>query len=217
MPENIERIQKIREILNTRYPDVKTQLCHDNAFQLLVATILSAQCTDRQVNAVSKNLFAQLATPQDFAGASLETIEGLIRSTGFYRNKAKSLKNCAKSLAERYGGNVPDNLEDLLRLPGVGRKTANVVLGQAFGVPAMVVDTHVSRIARRLGLTEQKDAEKIEQDLMELIPRDEWNAFSLRLIFFGREVCKARRPDCPNCFLQHLCPYPEKTGNSGRA
>ncbi|HMA68086.1 MAG TPA: endonuclease III [Desulfosalsimonadaceae bacterium] len=217
MPENNQRIQKIREILNARYPNVKTQLRHANAFQLLVATILSAQCTDRQVNAVTEELFAKLSTPQDFAGAGLETIEGLIRSTGFYHNKAKSLKNCARALTERHGGEVPGTLEELVKLPGVGRKTANVVLGAAFGVPAVVVDTHVSRISQRLGLTEQRDAAKIEQDLMTLIPREEWNAFSLRLIFFGRGVCTARRPDCPDCLLKHLCPYPEKTPNSPRS
>jgi len=205
------RFEKIRQILNSRYPDVKTQLEHENAFQLLVATILSAQCTDRQVNAVTGKLFERLGTPQDFDNASIETIEALIRSTGFYHNKAKSIKNCVRALIERHKGTVPDTLEDLVKLPGVGRKTANVVLGAAFGVPGIVVDTHVSRIAQRLAMTEKKDAVKIETDLMEIIPRAQWNDFSLRLIYFGREICTARKPDCPNCWLSHLCPYPDKT------
>ena len=205
------RIKKIRQILKAKYPDVKTQLRHKNAFQLLMATILSAQCTDRQVNAVTPKLFAQLQTPADFAAAPIKKIETLIRSTGFYHNKAKNLKNCAGSLIELYGGVVPDSLEELVKLPGVGRKTANVVLGAAFGIPGMVVDTHVSRISQRLGLTTYKDPVKIEFDLMKVIPEDEWNDFSLWLIYFGRSVCNARKPDCPNCFLKHLCPFPDKT------
>ncbi len=214
MPKNNQRIQEIRQILNTRYPDVKTQLMHENAFQLLMATILSAQCTDRQVNQVTGNLFKALKTPKDFADAPIETIEEFIRPTGFYHNKAKSIKNCARALIEQHNGRVPDNLEELVKLPGVGRKTANVVLGAAFNIPGIVVDTHVSRISQRLGLTANKDAIKIEHDLMKLIPKSEWNDFSLRLIYFGREVCMARKPDCPNCFLDHLCLYPAKTQKS---
>lgn len=214
MPTEQARIKRIRQKLNTRYPDVKTQLNYENPFQLLSATILSAQCTDRQVNMVTPRLFAALPTPEDLAETPLSRIEDLIRPTGFYRNKAKSLKNCAKALVEKHGGRVPNTLEELVELPGVGRKTANVVLGAAFGVPGIVVDTHVARISQRLSLTTNKDAAKIEKDLMEVIPRSEWSDFSLRLIYFGRQTCTARKPDCPNCFLVCLCPYPEKTKSS---
>jgi endonuclease-3 len=209
--KNSTRIKKIRQILKARYPDVKTQLSHNNAFQLLMATILSAQCTDRQVNAVTPKLFAQLQTPEDFAKAPIKQIETLIHSTGFYHNKAKNLKNCAKTLIELYNGVVPNTLEELVKLPGVGRKTANVVLGAVFKIPGMVVDTHVSRISQRLGLTASKNPVKIEFDLMNVIPENEWNDFSLWLIYFGRAVCNARKPDCPECFLTHLCEYPDKT------
>jgi endonuclease-3 len=209
--KNTNRIQKIRQILKTKYPDVKTQLYHKNAFQLLMATILSAQCTDRQVNSVTPKLFAQLKTPKEFANAPLKEIETLIHSTGFYHNKANNLKNCAKMLIELYDGKVPDTLDALVKLPGVGRKTANVVLGAAFSIPGMVVDTHVSRISQRLSLTTNKNPVKIESDLMNVIPENEWNDFSLWLIYFGRAVCNARKPDCPNCFLNHLCEYPDKT------
>ncbi|MFO7862298.1 MAG: endonuclease III [Desulfosalsimonas sp.] len=199
------RIREIRQILRAQYPDVKTQLKHNNAFELLVATILSAQCTDRQVNAVVGPLFEKFKTPNDFAEADLKEIQALIRPTGFYKNKAKHIQNCARDLAERFNGRVPGNLEDLVSLPGVGRKTANVVLGAAFGIPGMVVDTHVARISRRLDMTRNKDPEKIEADLMAVIPKKEWNAFSLNLIFFGRQICKARKPECENCFLANLC------------
>jgi len=199
-PKNNTRIKKIRQILKTTYPDVKTQLSHKNAFQLLMATILSAQCTDRQVNAVTPKLFDQLKCPEDFAKAPIKKIETLIHSTGFYHNKAKNLKNCAKTLIELYNGEVPTTLDELVKLPGVGRKTANVVLGAVFGVPGMVVDTHVARISQRLGLTTNKNPVKIEFDLMNVIPKNEWNDFSLWLIYFGRAVCNARKPDCPACF-----------------
>ncbi|MGM0787864.1 MAG: endonuclease III [Thermodesulfobacteriota bacterium] len=205
MKKQQQRIREIRKILKARYPHVKTQLRHRSAFQLLIATILSAQCTDRQVNAVTEKLFQHLKTPRDFAEADLETIENMIRSTGFYKNKAKNIKNCAAQILERFDGQVPGSMEELVTLSGVGRKTANVVLGAAFGIPGMVVDTHVARISRRLDLTENRDPEKIEKDLMKIIPQDEWNDFSLRLVFFGRQVCMARKPDCPNCFLAHLC------------
>ncbi len=209
--KNNTRIKKIRQILKTKYPDVKTQLHHNNAFQLLMATILSAQCTDRQVNAATPTLFAQLQTPEDFAKAPIQKIETLIHSTGFFHNKAKNLKNCASTLIELYDGEVPNTLEELIKLPGVGRKTANVVLGAVFQIPGMVVDTHVSRISQRLGLTINKNPVKIEFDLMNVIPKNEWNDFSLWLIYFGRAVCNARKPDCPACFLNHLCEYPDKT------
>jgi len=206
-----EKAGKIRQILSTAYPDVKTQLDYGNPFQLLVATILSAQCTDKQVNQATPALFLQLSGPRDFAEADIVTIERLIRSTGFYHNKARNIRLCSQMLLNRFHGQVPDTLEELIQLPGVGRKTANVVLGAAFGKPAIVVDTHVARISGRLGLTRNQSPEKIEADLMALIPQKSWNTFCLRLIYFGREICKARKPGCPYCWLLHLCPYPEKT------
>lgn len=200
------RTPEILKILKARYPDVKTQLKHKTPFQLLVATILSAQCTDRQVNTATEKLFRLFKTPEDFARADTAALENLVRSTGFYRNKAANIRNCARQIVERFDGKVPDNLEDLVTLAGVGRKTANVVLGAAFGIPGMVVDTHVARISQRLGLTKNKEPEKIEKDLMKILPKEEWNDFSLRLIFFGRQICSAKNPDCKNCFLNHLCP-----------
>ena len=199
------RAKKIRKILKSAYPKVKTQLHYRNPFELLVSTILSAQCTDKQVNGVKKGLFNKLATPYDFAGARNETIEKLIRSTGCYRNKAKNIKNCSAILIEKYKGMVPETLDELVKLPGVGRKTANVVLGAGFGIPGIAVDTHVARIAKRLGLTENNDPVKIEFDLMKIVPKKEWSDFSLRLICFGRAICKARNPICPSCSLYELC------------
>jgi endonuclease-3 len=210
-PQKItERAAAILKILNSLYPQVKPQLFYRNPFELLVATILSAQCTDNQVNRVTPGLFKRMRRPQDFAKTPVTEIEGLVRSTGFYRNKARNLQGCCEALIERHGGQVPRTLEELVALPGVGRKTANVVLGAAFDTPGVVVDTHVGRISGRLGLTKHKDPKKIELDLMRLIPRPEWSDFSLRLIFFGRETCSARKPKCPICPLDHLCPYPHK-------
>lgn len=220
MKQDVKRIPEIQERLKARYPNVKTQLKHKNPFQLLVATILSAQCTDRQVNRATGRLFEHLKTPADFAGADLEDLENRIRSTGFYRNKARHIKACARQIMDRFGGRVPATRDELVTLPGVGRKTANVVLGAAFGVPAMVVDTHVARVSRRLELSRSKNPEKIEADLMQIVPETEWNDFSLRLIFFGREFCTARKPNCPECFLSDLCRSEEKrvaqTENKGR-
>lgn len=193
------------------YPRVKTQLEHRNPFELLVATILSVQCTDRQVNMVSRDLFNHLKAPQDFVDVDTPTLEGLIRPTGYFRNKAKNIKACADALTDNFGGEVPRTLEELVTLPGVGRKTANVVLGAAFGTPGIVVDTHVSRISQRLGLTTNKDPVKIEFDLMDLVPKRAWNDFSLHLIYFGREYCMARKPRCPECPVRRQCPYPDKT------
>lgn len=206
-----KRTDKIRKILRTIYPDVKTPLRHQNPFQLLVATILSAQCTDKQVNRVTGVLFEHLKTPADFAGIPQKTIEKYIHSTGFYHNKAKNIKNCSQEILDTHGGRVPQTMAELVKLPGVGRKTANVVLGAAFDTPGMVVDTHVARISRRLGLTSNKDAVKIEFDLMKIVPQRAWNDFSLQLIFFGRETCSARNPECPACPIAKLCPWPEKT------
>jgi len=204
------RSAKIQRILKKTYPEVKTQLRHANAFQLLVATILSAQCTDKQVNSVTTDLFNHLTTPRDFASISNEALEELIRPTGYFRNKAKNIKNCSKSLLEKYDGQVPQTLDELVKLPGVGRKTANVVLGSAFNIPGIVVDTHVARISKRLGLTKSNNPVKIEYDLMEIIPRENWNVFSLQLIYFGRAICKARKPLCPTCPLYDLCDFPNK-------
>lgn len=204
------RALKIQRILKKTYPEVKTQLRHANPFQLLVATILSAQCTDKQVNSVTADLFKNLKTPQDFASVPNETIEKIIRPTGYFRNKAKNIKNCSKSLLEKYDGQVPQSLDELVQLPGVGRKTANVVLGSAFNIAGIVVDTHVARISKRLGFTENDNPVKIEHDLMEIIPQEEWNDFSLQLIYFGRAICKAKKPACPNCPLYDLCEFPYK-------
>ena len=211
MMKESDRIRKIRRILRERYPDVKTQLHHTSPFELLMATILSAQCTDRQVNLVTPKLFKELPSPEALAAAPLKKIEKLIYSTGFYRNKAKSLKACAAALVELHDGEVPSELKTLITLPGVGRKTANVIRGAAFEIPAVVVDTHVARISNRLGLTTYNDPTKIEFDLMEKIPRKEWSHFSLILIYFGRDICTARKPRCPGCKLHRLCPFPGKT------
>ena len=207
LKKNKSRATKIRKILRTTYPEVKTQLFYKNSFELLVATILSAQCTDKQVNRVTKTLFKKLKKPEDFARASNETIEQLIRPTGYFRNKAKSIKNCSIALIEKHNGNVPETLNEMVNLPGVGRKTANVILGAAYGIPGIVVDTHVARISKRLELTNHKNPVKIEFDLMQIIPKKEWSDFSLQLIYFGRETCKARNPACATCPLNRLCSY----------
>ena len=201
---------QIHRILKREFPQVRTPLDFKTTFQLLVATILSAQSTDAQVNRVTPKLFRQLPTPEKMAAARLNTIEDLIRSIGLYRNKAKNIRNCARSLIHNYSGKVPRSLDELVALPGVGRKTANVVLGAAFSIPGVVVDTHVSRVSQRLGLTRHKAPRKIEIDLMNLLPDPEWNDFCLRLIFFGRKTCTARQPKCPVCLLHKICPWPEK-------
>lgn len=193
--------------LRRDYPDAECALRHANAFQLLIATILSAQCTDERVNLVTASLFANYPAAADLAAVPLPVLEKAIQSTGFFRNKAKNIQACCRQLVENHGGEVPRDLDALVRLPGVGRKTANVVLGTFFGLPTgVVVDTHVTRISRRLGLTRHEDAEKIERDLMELLPKREWIAFSHRVIHHGRRVCQARKPDCEACGLAELCP-----------
>jgi len=201
------RAVAIAHRLAKSYPRARCSLDFTSPFQLLVATILSAQCTDKRVNAVTGHLFRRWPAPADMAAARQADLEQVIRSTGFFRAKAKSILGCCRGLVERHGGAVPATLEDLVRLPGVGRKTANVVLGSAFGMATgVVVDTHVGRIARRLGLTRQTDAVKAERDLMAVLPRDEWIAFSHRVIEHGRAVCAARRPRCAGCVLADLCP-----------
>ena len=199
-------------ILRRRYPDPRVPLRHENAPQLLVATILSAQCTDVMVNRVTPALFQRYRTAADFASADPRELEDMIRPTGFFRQKAKAIMAASRTLMERFGGEVPSTMEELLMLEGVGRKTANVLLGGYYGVPGVVVDTHVRRLSQRLALTGQNDPDKIEQDLMRLIPRKEWSAFSLRLIFFGREICTARGPRCPVCPLNRLCPSAKYRG-----
>ena len=205
--ERKKRARPIVAALKRAYPDAECALHYDNPFQLLVATILSAQCTDERVNLVTTDLFAKYPTAEKLDRVPLKRLESLIKSTGFFRNKAKNIKACCRALVEQYGGEVPADLEALVALPGVGRKTANVVLGTAFGkATGVVVDTHVARITRRLGLTEHTDPVKIERDLMELIPRKEWINFSHRLIHHGRRVCKARKPLCDQCPLEAWCP-----------
>jgi endonuclease III len=193
--------------LKSEYPDARTELDWKNPLELLVATMLSAQTTDVQVNRVTQSLFAKYRTAEDYAHADPSELEEDIRPTGFYRNKARSLRNMADALVEEHGGEVPSNMRELVALPGVGRKTANVVLGNAFGVDeGIVVDTHVRRVSGRLGLTENKDPVKIEQDLMKVVPQEDWTVFSHLLILHGRRTCKARKPDCPNCILNDICP-----------
>ncbi len=196
--------------LKDRYPDVKTQLVHKTPFQLLTATILSAQCTDRQVNLVTQKLFARFPDPAALAQASLADIKMLIYSTGFYNNKAKNIKACALALLERHNGQVPHDLDLLVKLPGVGRKTANVVRSAVFGLPAIVVDTHVLRISGRLGLTKSRDPVKVEFGLMKIIPESAWSDLSLQFIYFGREICDARKPLCSTCPLFDICVFPGK-------
>ena len=202
-----QRAGKILGKLKTEYPDAHCALDHRTPYELLAATILSAQCTDVRVNLVTPALFLKYPTPRDLAAARVEDVEDLIRSTGFFRNKTKSLIGMATAVADRHGGEVPRNMEQLRVLPGVGRKTANVVLGNAFGInDGVVVDTHVTRLSGLLRLTRETDPEKIERDLMALIPRDDWTLVSHLLIYHGRQVCIARRPQCDRCVLAKLCP-----------
>ncbi len=198
---------QILEILRKTYPDAHCELNHDGPFQLLVATILSAQCTDVRVNMVTPALFKKYPDAKTLADAKQEVVENLIRSTGFFRNKAKNLIAAAKAITRQHHGEVPKDLETLTHLPGVGRKTANVVLGNAYGIDAgIVVDTHVARLSQRLGLTKRTDPIKIEKDLVKVIPQDNWTLWSHLLIWHGRRRCSARKPDCPNCELRTLCP-----------
>ncbi len=212
------RAAEILAGLAAEYPQAECALNHKGPFQLLAATILSAQCTDARVNMVTPELFRRWPDAKALATAAQEDVEKVIHSTGFYRNKAKSLLGMAKALVERHGGDVPASMEALTNVPGAGRKTANVVLGTAFGMnEGVVVDTHVGRLARRLGLTREDDPVKVEQDLMELLPRSEWTSFSHRVILHGRRICDARKPKCGACSLRELCPSaePVQTGASG--
>lgn len=205
--EEKQRTRAIIRRLKREYPDARCSLNFSNPLELLVATILSAQCTDERVNIVTADLFRKYRAPEDYLKVAQEELEQDIRSTGFYRNKAKAIQGACRLISEQHAGRVPDRLEDLLLLPGVARKTANVVLGNAFGIASGVaVDTHVQRLSRRLGLSEETQPEKIERDLMELVPKKEWIEFSHLLIYHGRKVCKARNPQCDNCVVEPLCP-----------
>jgi endonuclease-3 len=197
----------VLKLLPRYYPDAHCALDHKNAFELLIATILSAQCTDERVNIVTKGLFAKYPTPEKMAKAKQEDLEELIRSAGFYKNKAKNIKACSQALVAKHHGQVPDKMEDLVALAGVGRKTANVVLGNAFDIASgIVVDTHVTRLSNRLGWVKGEDAVAIEKRLCEFVPRDHWIKLSHELIFHGRQICKARKPLCERCFLLEHCP-----------
>jgi endonuclease-3 len=199
-------VKKILPVLKRIYPQAKTALRFKNPLELLIATILSAQCTDARVNIVTKEVFKKYKSAEDWAKADLREIESDIKSTGFYHNKAISIKGVCTEVIERLGGKVPDTMDELVQLPGVGRKTANVVLGNAFGQPAIACDTHVIRLSRRLRLSGNSDAVKLEFDLAEIVPKKDWTLFSHLLILHGRNVCKARKPDCENCRIDKFCP-----------
>lgn len=214
-PLSPERVAAILDALRKTYPGVVCALNHRNAWELTVATILSAQCTDVRVNIVTPNLFKAFPTPKAMSSASLPELEELIRTTGFYRNKAKSIKGAANVVVDEFKGQVPRTMDEILRLPGVARKTANVVLGSFYGIAVgVVVDTHVLRLTKRLELTKNTTPEKVEQDLMKIIPQDRWIQFSHELIHHGRQICIARKPRCAECTLEHLCNAADKTWTS---
>ncbi len=202
-----QQVAEICRILNETYgTDYKCYLNHENAWQLLIATMLSAQCTDARVNIVTKDLFVKYPTLQAFADADIKELEKDIYSTGFYKNKAKNIIGCAKKLISEYGGEVPSDIESLTKLDGVGRKTANVIRGNIYHEPSIVVDTHVKRISRLLGLTDSDDPVKIEHELMEKLPKEQWILYNIQIITLGRTICIARRPKCAECALNHVCP-----------
>jgi len=216
LAERKARVRKIIARLKKEYPDARCLLSYANPLELLVATILAAQCTDERVNKTTPALFARFRSAADFAAAPVEDLEQMIRSCGTFRNKARAIIACCTELAEKHGGQVPADMEVLANLPGVGRKTANVVLGNCFGVPAIIVDTHAIRVSGRLGLAdphnvEKKYADKIERELMEAVPRNDWTLFSHLITFHGRRCCTARKPECPRCVVSALCPYQDKT------
>ena len=202
----VRRARRIASLLAEEYPDARCALDHRGPFELLIATILAAQCTDERVNKVTPALFARFPDAAAMAGADIDDLEALVRSTGFFHAKAKSIRSASEALASRFASDFPSRMEDLLTVPGVGRKTANVVLGTCFGVPAIIVDTHVRRVSQRLGLTSSDDPDQIERDLQALLPDDGWTDFSHRLTFHGRRRCHARKPDCGACPLARLCP-----------
>ena len=201
------RASKVLELLEKNYPNAEIALDYATPLQLLVATILSAQATDKQINMITPKLFKKYKTAGDYANADLEELEQYIRSSGFYHNKAKNIKNCCKTLVEKFHSKVPKTMNELIELPGVGRKTANIILANAFGiVEGVAVDTHVGRLAQRLGLSENKDPNKIEADLMKIIPKEQWIKITDLLIFHGRRVCTAKKPNCAGCVLNRICP-----------
>jgi endonuclease-3 len=202
-----QKALKIAELLQGMYPEATCSLEYKDPLQLMVATQLAAQCTDARVNIVTKDLFRKYRTEQDFANADLEELEQDIRSTGFYHNKAKNIIAACRMIISDYGGNVPSNIEDLLKLPGVGRKTANLILNDSFGVPGVVIDTHAKRLTNRMGLTENEDPEKIEYDLMKLLPAEKWGSFCHQLVFHGRALCDARKPKCGDCPILPHCRF----------
>ena len=207
MKNHKAQAKRVIQVLKQHYPQATCALVHVNPFQLAIATILSAQCTDERVNIVTKDLFKKYKTPRAFAEADIEELEQDVRSTGFYRNKAKSIKGFATAIVTEHKGEIPKDIEQLVKLPGIGRKTANVILGTGFGLPTgVVVDTHVQRLSQRLGLTEEDDPVKIERDLMEIIPQSEWIDFSHGLIWHGRQICIARKPKCSICPMNSFCP-----------
>jgi len=205
--DNKTRVQKIIALLEKAHPDAKIALDYSNPLELLIATILSAQCTDKRVNMVTKALFKKYKTPEDYVNVKVKTLENDIKSTGFYHNKAKNIKKCCQMLVEKFQSQVPKTMEEMLELPGVARKTANIVLQNAYSVvEGIAVDTHVRRVAQRLGLTKNKDPNKIERDLMEIVPRKSWMRITDLLIFHGRRVCTAKKPNCAGCVLNKICP-----------
>jgi len=203
--EGKKRISAVLRILDELYPEARTALHFSNPLELLVAAVLSAQCTDERVNKVTQDLFRKYRSAEDYAQADRKRLEEDIRPTGFFRNKAKALQECCAGLVERFDGRVPNTLEDLVSLPGIGRKTANLILGEAFGIPGIVVDTHVLRLSRRIGLTEKKDPVKVESDLTEIVPKKRWIRFSNQLILHGRTICTARNPRHEDCRLLDHC------------
>ncbi|MGQ9653512.1 MAG: endonuclease III [Thermodesulfobacteriota bacterium] len=205
------RVRAILDLLAQAIPDPRTALNFSTPLELLVATVLSAQCTDARVNQVTPSLFRKYRTAADYARARPEQLEEEIRPTGFFRQKAKSIQGICREIEARFGGEVPGRLEDLVTLPGVGRKTANLVLSEAFGTPGVIVDTHVKRVTQRIGLTKETDPERIEFDLMDYVPREDWTRLSNLLIWHGRRTCTARRPLCSRCIIRTLCDYPDKT------
>lgn len=208
---NKEKIRKIIPLLKKMHPQAHCELDHRNPLELLIATILSAQCTDKRVNQVTPYLFKKYPIARAYAESAPGELEEEIKSTGFFRNKAKMIRETARELVTRFGGKVPDRLEDLVTLPGIGRKTANVILGTAFGVPGIVVDTHVLRVSQRLGLTKNTDPVRVEFDLMEIVPKKGWTDFSSLLVFHGRYICKARKPLCDQCTLTPYCDFFQKS------
>ncbi len=202
-----QKALKIAELLQQMYPEAACSLEYRDPLQLMVATQLAAQCTDARVNIVTKDLFRKYRSVQDFANADLEEFEQDIRSTGFYHNKAKNIIAACRMIISDYGGNVPSNIEDLLKLPGVGRKTANLILNDSFGVPGVVIDTHAKRLTNRMGLTDNEDPEKIEYDIMKLLPAEKWGSFCHQLVFHGRALCDARKPKCGDCSINPYCRF----------